>query len=160
MKRPIEMCSFEMFLLQIMNVNDKVMIIADTRHTRRWSERKIDPTLCKGDLLPNHIGKHASVGTHERAPGIPRNAEDLEKVKFADVLGAISEDQHLTRCAQVCFAGTEEDQAERHDQGTIDEGMGNQDMEKEGTPWKKLTEKLICSNRCNYLVTQSPRKNV
>ena len=26
------------------------------------------------------------------------------------------------------------------------------------TPWKKLTEKLICSNTCLYLVTQNPRK--
>ena len=35
---------------QGMDVNDKVIIIADTRHTQRWSERKIDPTLCNGDL--------------------------------------------------------------------------------------------------------------
>ena len=49
-ERPAELCSLETFLKQDMDVNDKVIIIADTRHTRRWSERKIDPTLCKGDL--------------------------------------------------------------------------------------------------------------
>ena len=54
-------------------------------------------------------------------PGIPRNVEDLETVEFADVLGAIAEDHHWTRCVQVCFTGTEEDQAERHDHGTIGE---------------------------------------
>ena len=69
---------------------------------------------------------------HERTPGIPRNVDDLETVEFADVLGSIAEDQHRTRCAQVCFTGTEEDQAERHDQGTIDEVLGDQDMEGGG----------------------------
>ena len=58
--------------------------------------------------------------------------DDLETVEFADVLGSIAEDQHWTRCAQVCFTGTEEDQAERHDQGTIDEVLGDQDMEEGG----------------------------
>ena len=56
--------------------------------------------------------------------------KDLEAVEFADVLGAIAEDHHLTRCAQVCFTGAEEDQAERHDHGTIDEVLGDQDMEE------------------------------
>ena len=46
---------------------------------------------------------------HERTPNIPRNVDDLETVEFADVLGAIAEDHHLTRCAQVCFASTEEE---------------------------------------------------
>ena len=36
-------------------------------------------------------------------------------------LGAIAEDQHLTRCAQLCFTGAEEDQAEQHNHGRIDE---------------------------------------
>ena len=44
------MCSREVFLLQNVIANDKVIIIADTRHTQRWSERKVDPMLCKGDL--------------------------------------------------------------------------------------------------------------
>ena len=50
MERLVEMCSLEMFLLQNVNVNDKVIIITDTRHTLRWSEGKVDPMLCKGDL--------------------------------------------------------------------------------------------------------------
>ena len=33
---------------------------------------------------------------HERTLGIPRNVEDLESVEFAEVLGAIAQDQHLT----------------------------------------------------------------
>ena len=67
---------------------------------------------------------------HECSPGIPRNFEDQETVEFADVLGAIAEDLHLTRCDQVCFTGTEGDQAEQHDQGTTDEVLGNQDLEQ------------------------------
>ena len=43
---------------------------------------------------------------HERTPGIPRHVDDLETIEFADVLGAIAEDQH---------SGMEEDQAERRD---------------------------------------------
>ena len=46
MERPVDMCSLEMFLLQIVNMNDKVIIIADTRHTERWFERKVDHMLC------------------------------------------------------------------------------------------------------------------
>ena len=53
-----------------------------------------------------------------------------ETIDFADLLGTIAEDQLLTRCAQVCFAGTEEDQAEQPDQGTIDVVLGDQDMEE------------------------------
>ena len=48
-ERPSEVRSLETFLLKDMGVNDKVITIADTRHTWRWSERKVDPTLCKGD---------------------------------------------------------------------------------------------------------------
>ena len=44
-ERLVEMCSLEMFLLQNVNANDKV--IADTRHIQRWSERRVDPMLCK-----------------------------------------------------------------------------------------------------------------
>ena len=84
----------------------------------------------------------------------------MERVEFADVLGAITKDQHLTRCPQVCFADTEEDQAEEGDQGTFDEILGEQDIEEEEMPKLKLTEKLMCSNKCLFLVTQRPRKSV
>ena len=108
----------------------------DTRHTRRWSECKIDHTLCQGDLAffcncPRTL-ENMRLWTHERTPCIPRHVDDLETVEFADVLGSIAEDQHLTRCPQVCFTDTEEDQAERHDQETIDEVLGDQDMEEGG----------------------------
>ena len=109
-------------------------IIADTRHTQRWSERKVDPMLCKRDLafFCNCLVtlENLRLCAHERTPGIPRNVGDLETAQFVDVLDAIAEDQHLTRCAQVCFTGTEEDQAEQCDQGTIDEVLGDQYMEE------------------------------
>ena len=131
--RPAEVCSLEMFFLQNMAVSDKVIIIADTRYTQRWSECKINPTLCKGDLAffcncPTTL-ENSRLWAHERTPGIPRNVDDQETGEFADVLGSIAEDQQLTRCAHVCLTGTEEDQAERYDQGTIDEVLRNQDME-------------------------------
>ena len=136
MERLVEICSLELFLLQNLNMNDKVIIIADTRHTQRWSERNVDPMLCNGDLAffcncPATL-ESLRLWAHEHTPGIPRNVEDLEAVEFADVVGPIAEDHHLTRCAQVCFTGTEEDQAERHDHGTIDEVLGDQDMEGGG----------------------------
>ena len=55
-----------------------------------------------------------------------------KQVEFADVLGAIAENQHLTRCAQVCFTGTEEEQAGQRDQATIDDVLGDQHMEPGG----------------------------
>ena len=81
-ERPVEGRSPETFLLQDMDVNDKVIIIADTRHTRRWSERKIDPTLCKGDLAffrncPLTL-ENLRLWAHERTPDVPRNVDDLE----------------------------------------------------------------------------------
>ena len=38
----------------------------------------------------------------------------------------------MTRCAHACFTGAEEDQAEPHVQGTIDEVLGDEDMEEGG----------------------------
>ena len=76
--------------------------------------------------------EHLRLWAYERTLGIPRNVDDLERVEFADVLGAIAEAHHLTRCAQVYSPGTEEDQAEQHDHGTIDEVLGDQDMEEGG----------------------------
>ena len=71
--------------------------------------------LCDGDLafFCNRATtlEGLRLWAHERTPGISRNVEDLETVEFADVLGAIAEDLHMTRSAQVRFTGTEEDQA-------------------------------------------------
>ena len=132
----VEMCLFETYLLQNANGNDEVIIIAGTRHIQRGCERKIAPMLCKGDLdffsncpvTPEHL----RFWTHERPPGFPRNVGDLEKIEFADVLGTIAQELHLTRCAQVCFTGTEDDQAEQHDHETLDEVLGDPDMERGG----------------------------
>ena len=38
----------------------------------------------------------------------------------------------MTQCAQVCFTGTEDDQAEQHNHGTIDKVLGDSDMERGG----------------------------
>ena len=131
MERPVEMCSLQMFLSQNVNMNDKVIIIADTR-----SERKVNPMLRIGDLafFCNCLATLESLRlwAHERTLGIPRNVADLETVEFADFFDAIAEDHQLTRCAQVCFTGTDVDRAERHDHGTIDEVLADQDMEERG----------------------------
>ena len=90
--------------------------------------------------------------THEHTLGVPRNVNDLQSVEFADFLGSIAEDHHLTRCAQVCLAGTEEDQAEPHDQGTIDVKIRTQT-----NFWmraQQLTRKLSFWNRCLLWDTQ------
>ena len=55
MERLVEMCSLEMFLLRDVNSSDKVIIIADTRHTQRSPERKINPTFCKRILLSSVV---------------------------------------------------------------------------------------------------------
>ena len=70
---------------------------------------------------------------HERTPGIPRNVDDLETVEFADVLGAIAEDPKSWEIKT---------------------------WNEEEMSSKKLTEKMIYSNKCLFPVTQSPRKNV
>ena len=164
-EKSVEMCLHEVDPLRNANGKNKVITIADTRYIQRWFERKVDPMLCKGDLyfFSNCLAtaKHQRPRTHERTPGIPPNLDDLEVNDFADVLGTIAEDLHLTRCAQVCFAGTEEDQAEQGDHGTIDEVLGDPRLwNKEKIPWKKLIEMLIYLNRYLFLITQSPRKKV
>ena len=121
-ERPAEVCSLGMFLLQNVNANDKVIVIAETRHTQRWSERELDPMLCEGGLafFCNCLVTlgNLRLWAHARTLCIPHEVGDLETVEFADVLGAIAEEQHLTRCAQVCFTGTEV--------------LGDQDMEEGG----------------------------
>ena len=66
-ERFVEMCSLEMFVSQNVNANDKVIVIADTRHTQRRSERKVDPLLQRGSRsllqLSCDTGKFASLGT-------------------------------------------------------------------------------------------------
>ena len=46
-ERPSGVCSLETFLLQDMDVNDTVIIIADTRHTRRGLNVRSIPRCTK-----------------------------------------------------------------------------------------------------------------
>ena len=72
------------------------------------------------------------VSGHTSAPPrIPRKVDDLETVEFADVLGAIAEDHHLTRCAQVCFI------AEQHNHRTIHKVPRDQDTKQGGNALKE-----------------------
>ena len=116
--------------------NNEEITIADFRHSQRWFECKVDPMMCKGDL---HFfskcpatPKYQRPRTHERTTGISQNLDDSEANKFPDVVGVIAEDPLLTRCARVCFTSTEDDQAEQHDHGTIDEVLGDSDIERGG----------------------------
>ena len=119
--------------------------------------------LCKGDFAFS-CNCTVSLGSlrlwaHEHTPGIPRDVEDLETVEFADVLSAIAEDQHLTQCADVCFTGTEEDQAEQRDQGTTDEVLGDQDMEGGDALHEDDREAGLLETDASTW-SPSPRKNV
>ena len=76
-ERPVEMCSLETYPLQNATGNDDVVIIADTRHIQRRSERKIGTTLCKGDLAffcncPATL-ENLRLWAYERTSGMPRN---------------------------------------------------------------------------------------
>ena len=128
-EKSVEMWSLEVDPSQKASGNVEVTIIADTRHIQRSSERKIVPTL-RDDFLCNSptTPKHPRPWTHERIPGISRNVS--ETYEFADVLGTIAEGLHLTRCDQVCFTRTGDDQAEQHFHGTINEVLGDPYMEQ------------------------------
>ena len=88
-------------------------------------------------LISSHptTPEHPRPRTHERTTGIPQILDDLEANEFADVVDVIAEDPHLTQCAQVWSTCKEDDQAEQHDHGTIDEVPGDPYMERgEDTP--------------------------
>ena len=147
-----------------MDVSDTVIITADTRHTRRWSERKINPTLCKG--VPAFFGNCPTTlenGVYGHTSALlvsDENVDDLETVEFPDLLGTIAADQQLTRCAQVCFASTERIKLNSTIRDRLAKSWKTKTRKEEEMPWKKLIEKLTCLNGCLYRVTQSPRKNV
>ena len=65
----------------------------------------------------------------------------------------------MTRCAQVCFTGTEEDQAEQHDQRTIDEVLGDHDLEQRKDVLEEADREADLLEYL-FLVNQSPKKNV
>ena len=60
-------------------MNDKAIIIADTLHTQRWSERGVDPMLSSGDLafLCNFLTtlENLRLWAHEHALGIPQGVK-------------------------------------------------------------------------------------
>ena len=89
-QRSVGLRSLELFLLLNANVNDKVIIIADTQHTERWSESEVDPTLCEGDLafLCNCSAtlENLRLWAHERTFGIPRNGRYGEQSSLQTLL--------------------------------------------------------------------------
>ena len=135
-EKSVEMCLHEVDPLRNAGGNNEVITVTDFRHIQRRFDRKVDPMLCKGDLdfFSNcpAAPKYQRPRTHERTPSIPKNLDDSEANEFADVVGVIAEDFLLTQCAQVCFTGTEDDQAEQRDNGTIDKVLGDSDMERGG----------------------------
>ena len=72
-QRPVELCSLQLFLLKIAELNNKVIITTHTRHTQRTSEREVDPVLCTGDfaLFCNSPAalENPRCWAHERTPG-------------------------------------------------------------------------------------------
>ena len=64
--------------------------------------------------------KYQRPRAHERTTNIPQNLDDSEAYTFTDVVGVIAEDFLLTQGA------------EQHDHGTIDEVLGDSDMERGG----------------------------
>ena len=134
-----------------------------TRDTPRdGPSAKLIPCCAEEILLSSVIVlRHwkTCVTGHTNAPHcIPRNVDDLETVEFAGVLGAIAEDQHLTRCAQVCFRGTERTKPNNMTTEQLTKFWEIKTWNKEEMLRKKTIEKLTCLNRCLYAVTENPRR--
>jgi hypothetical protein len=120
----------------------RTCVIADTRHTERWTGTT--PTKCRGGLafVCNDAGiSHGlTEWARERDNGNPRCTEDLNEAEFADVLAGLAETHHLDKCVDAAFAGTEEAAAEaipidgifgREDEATgdpVDDVDAEQDM--------------------------------
>ena len=99
-----------------------MITITETRHTERRSGRKFDPMLYGKDLaFSRNYPKTPERLTHKHDSGIPQILYSQDTVEFSDIFGTIIEHLPLSRCAEVCFTGAEEDQAEQHGHGTIDE---------------------------------------
>ena len=92
----------------------RTCILADSRHTDRWSG--VSPTLCKGDLAfycnDEGIRSELTEWAKERDNGNPRCTDDLGEAQFADVLAGLAESHHLDKLVDAAFAGTEEAAAE------------------------------------------------
>ena len=94
----------------------KNVVVADTRYTRRWNDRGLDPVQQKGDLALAVNNKtmqdRLESWTTENDNGNPRSVDDLCEEEFADVLKDASEEAHLDAAVSYAFAGTEEILAE------------------------------------------------
>ena len=160
-ERLVEMCSLEMSFLENVNGNDKVIIIPDTRHTQRWSERQVDPMLCQGDLAffcncpvtLEHLRLWAHEVSHEmcvickQSNLRPFSVRSLKTNILLDVLSYVSQVQKRTKPNNITM--------ER-----LTKFCEIKTWKKEEMLWEKPIEKLIYLNRCLSLVTQRPRKNV
>ena len=109
-------------MLQNLNANDKVIIIADTRHTQRWSERKVDAMWCKGDLV---CFCYLSCDRHRKTC-----VSEHTSVRLVSHETWMTWKRSNLRTSLV--PGTEDDQAEQHGHGTIDQVLGDPDMERGG----------------------------
>jgi hypothetical protein len=94
----------------------RTCIVADTRHTSRWSSVGEGPALCRGDLAFHCNNKNMCnelvEWAKERDNGNPRCTDDLEETQFADVLAGLAECHHMDKCVDTAFVGTEEAAAE------------------------------------------------
>ena len=92
----------------------RTCILADTRHTDRWTG--VSPTFCRGDLAfycnDKGICSELTEWAKERDNGNPRCTDDLGEAQFADVLAGLAESHHLDKLVDAAFAGTEEAAAE------------------------------------------------
>ena len=83
----------------------KTCIVADARHTDRWTG--VDPTLCKGDLAfycnDKGICSELTQWARERDNGNPRCTDDLDESQFADVLAGLAESHHMDKCVERCI---------------------------------------------------------
>ena len=132
-----------------------------TRDTQRWSERKVDPTLCKGDLVffcNGHwticVSGHTSalLVSHEtwttrKQSNVRTFSERSLKINMRlDVFRYVSQVRKRTKTNNMT---TEQ----------LTKFWEIKTWNKEEMFWKKPFEKVPCSSRCVYLVTQNPRKN-
>ena len=93
-----------------------------------------------GILLSSVIVKRnwkVCVSGHTSALGCSTKCGRCKTVDFADVLGAIAENHHLTSMCSGMFYKYRRDRDERHDHETIDEVLGDQDMEEGGEVWNE-----------------------
>ena len=117
--------------MHMLRENGKLVIVADSRHTHRWSERELAPTLCRGDLAfhcnVKEVADQLASWAHSRDNGNPRNMDDLTECEFVDVLRFIAEEHHLDKSVGEAFVGTEEAMHEPDEKNLLDAVAGRED---------------------------------